>query len=530
MPRISILPLVVITLALSCASAQAESTWNVMNWNSGTWATPCAVNADCSDGLFCNGVELCVANGCQPGSPPVVDDGSACTVDSCDEVSDIIRHIPIDTDGDGTSDCLDACPADANKNAPGQCGCGIADTDSDGDGTADCIDGCPADANKILAGICGCGVSDVDTDGDGIADCNDTCNDLIDTDHDGVADCIDGCPNNPAKTAPGFGGCAATEVEVQPAAEVTVNPEPEVEVTLNDVTDACTLASDLASVDMPVGYQAVGSIYEISTDCALTTATVCLTYDETKVHIDEADLKLFHFANNLWEDITTTVDDVNNIVCGETSSFSPFVVGELVGDVHVLPAPSALPSQDIDRVVTFNGSRSACYDLAYDANGIMYPVDLACDSSWDFGGAGMIVGGNGDDVVVYEYDAPGTYTATLTMTEPVSGISGSKTVTANAIEVEPPVLLVDDFTAAVAGKKVTLAWVNADPAIIRAYIYWGDRKATQVTDVTSLALGIDHTYTTGGHSYNIRVKVYDENHNASDYTFNDDGDLQVTIP
>jgi hypothetical protein len=90
-----------------------------------------------------------------------------------------------DADGDGTPDCVDGCPNDPAKIAPGACGCGVADTDTDGDGTADCVDECPDDPAKIAAGACGCGVSDADTDGDGTPDCN------------------DGCPNDPAKTAPG---------------------------------------------------------------------------------------------------------------------------------------------------------------------------------------------------------------------------------------------------------------------------------------------------------------------------------------
>lgn len=38
----------------------------------------------------------------------------------------------------------DACPADADKNAPGECGCGVADLDTDTDGTLDCDDACPS--------------------------------------------------------------------------------------------------------------------------------------------------------------------------------------------------------------------------------------------------------------------------------------------------------------------------------------------------------------------------------------------------
>src|SRR5687767_6357644 len=37
---------------------------------------------------------------------------------------------------------VDLCPDDPVKTAPGECGCGVADSDSDEDGTLDCNDGC----------------------------------------------------------------------------------------------------------------------------------------------------------------------------------------------------------------------------------------------------------------------------------------------------------------------------------------------------------------------------------------------------
>jgi hypothetical protein len=133
-----------------------------------------------------------------------------------------------DTDGDGSNDCVDGCPNDANKTAPGVCGCGVSDVDTDGDGTADCIDGCPNDPLKVVPGICGCGVSDADTDGDGTVDCLDLCpNDPlkvapgicgcgisdVDTDGDGTADCNDGCPTDPNKVAPGICGCGVADTD-----------------------------------------------------------------------------------------------------------------------------------------------------------------------------------------------------------------------------------------------------------------------------------------------------------------------------
>jgi len=100
-----------------------------------------------------------------------------------------------DSDGDGTANCNDGCPNDANKTAPGTCGCGVADTDTDADGTPNCNDGCPNDANKISPGTCGCGVADTDTDGDGTANCH------------------DGCPNDPNKIAPGACGCGNPDTD-----------------------------------------------------------------------------------------------------------------------------------------------------------------------------------------------------------------------------------------------------------------------------------------------------------------------------
>lgn len=133
-----------------------------------------------------------------------------------------------DADQDGTWDCLDGCPNDPNKTAPGACGCGVADTDSDGDGTPNCNDGCPNDPHKIAPGVCGCGVPDTDSDGDGTPNCIDGCpNDPnkvtpgvcgcgvpdTDSDGDGTPNCNDGCPNDPNKIAPGVCGCGVPDTD-----------------------------------------------------------------------------------------------------------------------------------------------------------------------------------------------------------------------------------------------------------------------------------------------------------------------------
>jgi len=79
----------------------------------------------CGDGVFCNGAEMCEAKVCVAGQPPELDDGVSCTVDTCDEVNDVVVHTPDDAfcnDGlfctgeetcDLTLDCqpgADPCP------------------------------------------------------------------------------------------------------------------------------------------------------------------------------------------------------------------------------------------------------------------------------------------------------------------------------------------------------------------------------------------------------------------------------------
>ncbi len=66
----------------------------------------------CDDSQFCNGQEQCEAEGgCAPAEAPVVDDGVACTIDSCDEENDLIVHLPDDTLCDDADVCtgIESC-------------------------------------------------------------------------------------------------------------------------------------------------------------------------------------------------------------------------------------------------------------------------------------------------------------------------------------------------------------------------------------------------------------------------------------
>lgn len=76
---------------------------------------------------------------------------------------DLICSGGVDSDGDGTPDCVDNCvsiPGPCSGCPAGPCGnCG-SDPDADGDGYADCVDNCPNESNPLQA----------DCDGDGAGD------------------------------------------------------------------------------------------------------------------------------------------------------------------------------------------------------------------------------------------------------------------------------------------------------------------------------------------------------------------------
>ena len=67
--------------------------------------------------------------------------------------------------------------------------------------------------------------------------------------------------------------------------------------------------------------------------------TLALTYQESNVQGDESGLRLFHWTGSIWEDVTTSVDTVNNIVYGEVSSLSWFFIGGQWVWVETAPVP-----------------------------------------------------------------------------------------------------------------------------------------------------------------------------------------------
>src|SRR5207302_7394911 len=53
--------------------------------------------------------------------------------------------------------------------------------------------------------------------------------------------------------------------------------------------------------------------------------SVCIRYDPAQFG-DPSMLHLFHFENNVWVDVTTSLDTTNHVICGSVNSLSPFAI------------------------------------------------------------------------------------------------------------------------------------------------------------------------------------------------------------
>ncbi len=92
----------------------------------------CFNDADCDDGLYCNGIETCAGGLCWPSTPIFCDDGIPCTVDSCNEATDSCDHTPSDAACDDGVYCngVETCDpvTGCQSGTPVDCDDGIACT------------------------------------------------------------------------------------------------------------------------------------------------------------------------------------------------------------------------------------------------------------------------------------------------------------------------------------------------------------------------------------------------------------------
>ncbi len=200
-------------------------------------------NSKCDDAQFCNGAEICVAGvGCQTqaGSIPVTDDSIPCTVDACDEVTDLVTNTPDNSvcddgqfcNGPEKCDAVTGCKAGVPVNFDDNIACTTDSCDETADKTvhvidnALCDDGLFCNGAETCSAVLGCTAGVAPTADDGVACTNPVCDDDADVINQ-VADdtkCDDGLACNGAETCDATNGClAGSGVDVNDNIDCTVD-------------------------------------------------------------------------------------------------------------------------------------------------------------------------------------------------------------------------------------------------------------------------------------------------------------------
>jgi hypothetical protein len=236
----------------------------------------------------------------------------------------------------------------------------------------------------------------------------------------------------PGATPPG------TDIVVQPL-DPTTNTSP-VTLTFEQVTTGgeTTVTTSSLGPPPPTGFR-LGNppvYYELQTTATFTgTIEVCIDYTGQTVP-NEPNLRLQHrLPSGAWEDITTSLDQVNDVICGVATSLSPFLVAER-NDAPVVTATVLPPDPvQVGTAVTVGGSFT---DTG--ANDV-HTAEIAWDDGTTTAATVTEAGGAGTVEGEHTYLGAGVYTLTLTVDD--GDASGSRS---SALDV-PAYLVVYDASA-----------------------------------------------------------------------------------
>ena len=91
---------------------------------------------------------------------------------------------------------------------------------------------------------------------------------------------------------------------------------------------ATTSSTNPTNTPLPAGDTPASQYTDITSTASYSgLITVCINYNPAQT-VDAADLTLLHFQENQWANITTSNNTMTGVICGLTSSFSPFVIAQ----------------------------------------------------------------------------------------------------------------------------------------------------------------------------------------------------------
>lgn len=166
-------------------------------------------------------------------------------------------------------------------------------------------------------------------------------------------------------------------VNTFPGSNVTVTPhdlttgQAPVKVTFTNVTGtgATWLETTETGPSVPEGFTIGDSrYYNLLTNATVSgEITVCITYDEGALTVPETELLLLHWDTMAnppgWQNITSTLDTRDNVICGVTKSLSPFVIGTVVATAVGNPSTPNAFALHSNVPNPFNPQTTISYDI-----------------------------------------------------------------------------------------------------------------------------------------------------------------------
>jgi len=220
-------------------------------------------------------------------------------------------------------------------------------------------------------------------------------------------------------TNPGCGSNTPTgsNVSVSPK-DPTTGTSP-VTVTFSSVTQAgqTSVTTGSSGSASPAGFELGNppTIYDVTTTATFAgTATICINYSGIAF---SGSPQLYHYVNGVWAQITTTVDTVNHVVCGTTSSFSPFALFQ----------PDQAPAFTSAYAATFTAGALGSFTAS--ASGV--PTPTLSESGALPLGVSFADNGDGTASLKGTPSSGGAFNITVTASNAEGSVSQSFTLTVN---------------------------------------------------------------------------------------------------
>lgn len=216
----------------------------------------------------------------------------------------------------------------------------------------------------------------------------------------------------PGATPPG------SNVIVQPLDETTGQPSP-VSLDFSNVTTAGTTTLTSGTVGQGGGPPAPGGFrlgnpptyYDVHTTATFDgSVELCFDYSGAS-YGNENNLKLLHYENSVWTDVTTSLDTAANIICGSVTSLSPFLVAE----ANVAPVVTSLGLPAAPVPVGTSVTATASFT---DANpNDTHTANIAWNDGTSSNGSVTETAGAGSASGSHTFAAPGVYTVVATVSD-----------------------------------------------------------------------------------------------------------------